>query len=372
MEYSWIENIDEFHSIAEEWDEAVRASGSYNPFLLSDFIVTWWKYYKDGLRLRIFVIRDSGKIAGGIPLCTKEKRGIYAFAKTLQHVGGDLANYTEPLYTRRDIPVFSMLKSALEGRKDWDTLYLPNVHFESTIMSECKDHVLQDSFMCNIIQDHMNMAIDFSSGKDRYMAGLPRKLRKDLRSKRRHAVREYGEISLRKISGPEEVGKFYDMHTRFSLDAFGRRGRRSNFEDERYLEFFKDLLIRLDRKGMIDAYALYAGNDVMAIIFGYRFGRGFNWVLTAFNYKFNHLRPGYLLIEELINELAKRGDTICNCYGYGSFYKDQWCNKKTPLCRFFMVRRSVRGFCYNALQAVETNLRSNKIAVSMVRKFKKA
>ena len=44
----WIENIDIFIKIKDDWDKAIDLSNTNNPFLLSDFIINWWKiYYKD-------------------------------------------------------------------------------------------------------------------------------------------------------------------------------------------------------------------------------------------------------------------------------------------------------------------------------------
>jgi hypothetical protein len=90
MECLWIEDIRQFQDIAQEWDEAIVVSGADNPFLLSDFIESWWKYYSKKRRLSIFAIYDRGQIVAGIPLCAKRIH----LRKTLTHIGGCDANVT--------------------------------------------------------------------------------------------------------------------------------------------------------------------------------------------------------------------------------------------------------------------------------------
>jgi CelD/BcsL family acetyltransferase involved in cellulose biosynthesis len=371
MQYRWIENIDEFRGISKEWDDALAVSGIDNTFLSSDFIIIWWIHFGDNRKLRIFVTFNDGKITGGIPLYLDRGPGAYRFFNILSYVGMGLANYTEPLYADARIGVFRALKSALDGRKGWDALYLPEVRSCSALISEYKHPAQDKRSACFAFQDHMNMSIDISSGRESYMKAVGnRRLREDLRSRRRRAAAECGDLLLKKITGQAEIGRAFDMYAEFSLEAFDRRNRRSNFADERQRSFFRELLVALERKDRIDSYALTAGDAVLAVIFGYRSGKNFNWALTAFNYNYSHLRPGCLLTEELVNEMERRGQSVCNCYGYGSFYKNQWCNSLTPLHRFVMIRKSLKGMIYKTIFNAENSMRSNKTAVSLVRRLK--
>ncbi len=372
MRYHWIEDIEEFCKIAREWDEALAASTGYNPFLFSDFIITWWKYFNDNYALRIFVVYDGGKIAGGIPLYIKQHGLRRLGIRIMYYLGGALANYTEPFCAEPGTEILALFTEALNEKTDWDAVYLPNVRSENRLMSDYQECGDIKRFIIRAIQDHYNLSIDLSAGKERYMASISGKLKKDLRQKRKHAIKDYGEVRLESIKGREEVARYFDIYTGFSLNTFDERNRKSSFTDKRYGDFFKDFLLIMEQKDRLDTYALFAGDKILAVIFGYRSGPGFNWALTSFNYEYKYVRPGYLLIEELINEVIRRGGTFCNCYGYESFYKSQWCNKRGPLFRFIIMRRSLGGFCYMMYQDLEKLLRSNRIVVGAVRKIKQA
>lgn len=372
MKCRWIENIKEFQDIAPLWDKALIASGSYNPFLLSDFIITWWKHYGEDHGLCIFVVYKDERVVGGIPLYI-QKGGIReGFASVMRYIGGVMANYTEPLYAEGGLNLLALLIESLAERRDCDALHLTDIRGENRLISEYQNHLSDRRFSLYAPEDHINFAIDLSIGKDNYMRTLPKKLKQDLRAKRKHLIKNYGELKFKEIKEKNEIEHYFDLYIDFSIRAFKSRNIKSSFQNLKYTAFFKEFLVLMSERQRLDAHALLAGDKILAITFGYRFGKGYNWILTAFNYEFRYFRPGYLLTEELIDEVCKRGETNFNWYGHGGFYKKQWCNRQAPLCQFFLIKRTPRGLRYKMLKRTEIALRSNEHLMNLARKLKKA
>lgn len=361
MNYHWIENIRDFHNISQKWDQLLLASGSDNPFLLSDFIITWWKYYHPGKYLRILVIDDGNKIIGGIPLYLRNESWKRGFLKTLYYIGDGAANYTEPLFLpSKDFwPIFL---NALESKKDWNLLHLFNVRGQSNLVKEFNPKLLNSKTSVRLIQDHLNWAIDLSGGIENYFKRLSKKLRRDLNSRRRRASQEYGEIRLKEIKDVEELKSYFDLYGQFSRKSFNARNERSAFNNYAYVQFFKDFLILMHRNQRLYAHVLCSGDKVFAISFGYKLGKGFNWALTAYDYDYRSIRPGYLLIEELIKEVSSWGEIYYNWYGYHKFYKTQWCNIIEPLYRIKVFKKNIYT---DSLHYIEENVR--RIRQSYVR-----
>jgi CelD/BcsL family acetyltransferase involved in cellulose biosynthesis len=268
------------------------------------------------------------------------------FANILRYIGDSAANYTEPLYAGKEASLLPELIRALSGRKEWDVLYLPDIRERGRILDEIKGNGHCKEIDIAVTCDHMNYAIDLSKGLDKYMSSLSPKLKRDLRSKRKHLKDKCGAITLETAAEEKEVGNVVGLYKKFSKDAFAARNRRSNFENDRYADFFGEFLVRMEKAGRLDAHMLKAGDTALAISFAYRFGRGFNWVLTAFNYEYKYYRPGYILIEELMKEICARGETYYNWYGHGRFYKDQLCNLLEPLYKIIVVRKALKGSSY--------------------------
>lgn len=370
--YKWIKNIGEFQAIAPEWDNALIKSGEYNPFLLADFIITWWKYFGRGLNLYFFVAFDNEEIIGGIPLYLKIAGYRQCRAGILRYIGDSAANYTEPLYAAKKPFFLSLFKQALEETRGWDIVYLPELREDNLLMQEYRNNPRPDKkFICYTILDHFNWAIDLSAGKETYLRTISRDLLNDLRVKRNHAIKTIGPLKLVAIKGDDGVSRYFDVYAKFSVQAFKDRSRNSNFENNRYVDFFREFLLDMEDKNMLDTHVLFAGDTILAISFAYRFGKGFNWVLTGFNYEYKYLRPGYLLIEALLEEILQRKETYFNWYGYERLLKRQWCNCKEPLYRFYLTRRSFKTFCFRNLQRLEQVIRQNKIIFDAISRIKK-
>ncbi len=95
---------------------------------------------------------------------------------------------------------------------------------------------------------------------------------------------------------------------------------------------------------------------MIALTYGYRFGKGFNCVLTSFDYDYKHIRPGYLLIEEMLKEIEAKGETFYNWYGGERFYKHQVCNQIDPLYSIILYRTLL----HKKVDGIVTGLRKIK------------
>jgi len=263
------------------------------------------------------------------------------------------------------------LNDSLRQCDGWDALYLPDVRRENCLLRDYFSAKNNKPFPCFVNSDHFNWAIDLSLGGEKYIKSLSKKMMRDLRAKRKHALRDYGQLNLVRKHGEQEIGKYFEVYRQFSCQAFKNRDKHSTLEDSQYTGFFKDFLIYMDRQNRLYCHVLFGGKTILAISFAYKFGKGFNWVLTGFNYDCKYIRPGYLLIEELLKEVLAHNETYYNWYGYERFYKEQWCNVKEPLYRFFLIKQSFRGYAYKCIHAIESSLRRNHRLMQLARKIKK-
>jgi CelD/BcsL family acetyltransferase involved in cellulose biosynthesis len=223
-----------------------------------------------------------------------------------------------------------------------------------------------------LIRDHANWGVDLSSGLQQYLDTVSWKLKKDLRAKRKHVLKDFGAISLKEISGEEPVRKYFDIYAGFARNAFAERKRKNSVEDDNYASFLKDLMVAMEKTGRLAAYALLAGDRTVAVNFGYRSDKGFDWVLTSFDYELKYFRPGYILMEEQLKHIYGKGGTYCNMYGHDRFFKEQWANDQKPLYKLFLIRRTLRGGCYSVIRRAENALRSNPAMVRLARRLKRA
>jgi len=353
MRAQWIKSQSEFESISQKWDELLVQTDPTNPFLSSHFILTWWKHYKDRYGIKILVLYEGYDLVAGLPLYEDCFSFPFQSIRFLYYLGGAVANYTEPLVKGRRPDYLGALFQWLHTEKTWDILHFKNVrHGHPLIEFSIKN---SSSF---VIQGHMNWAVDLSQGVDSYFKSRSKKLLKDLRSKRKQLIREYGAISLLSISGEDKIKEHLKIYRDCSVQSFYSRAQKNNFEDMLYFNFFQDFLILMEQKRKLRAYILKAGAKILALSFNLQLPNGFHWLLTGFNQEFHHFRPGYILTEETIRMLENEKQAYYNWYGHESFFKLQWCNKIEPLYRIKMVRKSLFNYgCHYA----EELLRSNSV-----------
>lgn len=362
MEYRCIIEINKFKDIAGQWDKALIASGEDNPFLLSDFIVTWWKYYHAGKKLIIFTGYDNGRLVCGIPLCIVRKGA----RNILGHVGAHTANLTHYFSLKEGFNFMENLLVSLRDNREWDILVLDRVLDSNAIISQCRD-LSSDRIRCHINNAGFDGIIDLTRGYDFVMHNLSDRLRRYLQSGKKKALL-MGELRLQVVSGSQGVRRIFSEFRDMSIRSFRARGALSAFERNEYSDFFAELLEVFSANVRLDAHRLCAGDNTLAISFAYRFGKGFKWVLTAFNPDFSGLRPGHILIDALIQEAIAKGDPYFDMYYGGElFYKQQWCNKMLPLKKVTVYRDNLLNRLYIGL---ENGLRSNRLVMYPAKKIR--
>jgi len=361
----WIEDIEEFKQIAGQWDEALEKSGSENPFLLSDFILTWWKHYRRASALRIFLLYDGDGITGGVPF-VMGKNGY------LVYVGGVWANYTEVLSTGDGGLVWDALLEALNVSKEWESVRLPRVRKSGLLdMSRMGRFANLSVRACfSDLSYLIKVPVDFSG----YADTLPKKLRYHVRRSEK-GFSLMGRLELTTREDCSGADKLFDRFVRMSRDSLKARNERSNFEDERVCVFFRDIVNTMCLAGYLCAHALELDGEPVAIHLGYCVGRNFNYVLPAFDIRYAELNPGHLLIYKLIELSAKRGNEYFDMYSGGSLYKRQWSDVRQEVFTVEIWRNtfanSIRKKLHYGLSAAKQAVKNNRKAYDLVKRLKK-
>lgn len=339
MDYKWITDMKDFENIREEWDRAIIASNLDNPFLLSDILMCWWNYYGASKRLMILACFENTVLSAGLPLYIETagiKRGKINY---MWYVGGSAANHTEPFFQEGCFGRFQETLLLALNKKDWDILILPKSRENvAKLFGEANYDILR----VEIKQDGSEGLIRTNTDVDSYLQMIPKRLRRYVRNCRA-AIQKTREVALEQIEH-DKVTEMYELYVKFSKESFLDRRQNSAFEDVRNIQFFRNLLLRLSERGFLEAHILRFGNQVAAISFAYRFGKGFKWILTAYNYQFKEFRPGHILIYELLKTSLEKGDPYFNMYyGGDSYYKSQWCNSFDPLYKISIFNQTLKG-----------------------------
>lgn len=324
MDYYWITNINEFEEIAKEWDKTLIASSEDNPFLLSDFILTWWKYYSQNLKLRILVFRKNRDIIGGLPLC-QYKNG------SIEHIGGINANYTEFLSLKDNPSLWGIFFGALQQIEDWRCVSIKR--FRKSKLDSAELELVaskQKDFLFNVDKSDYTYLINIPETSENYIKGLSMNLRYFIRRSERR-LSKLGRLDFFSLKDRNQIDDLCSKYIELSRDSFKRRNRQSTFEDKTYCMFFKELINKSYNAGYLDANVLKLNDRIIAIHFGYSIGNNLNYVFPTFDMDFAYLKPGYLLITKLVELGSIRKNRLLDLYVGWRRYKEELCDYKEEI-----------------------------------------
>ena len=344
MESSWIHDLKDFLKIRDDWDLALETSEADNPFLLSEFIVTWWQINHQGNDLCIFILKNNEKIFAGFPLYISRNTTSSFGLKRIQQIGDNFANLTEPFsIVELDKFEFHFINS-LKKLKNWEFLDLPRIR--SGFFERYREKNKVAGLRMIVFKDNLNASIIIDRNSEDYLMTVSSNLRNNVRKARKKA-KKLGEIVLNKIEAIKDIENLYNKFILFSIESRHNRGSSSEFIDKMKQEFTKKLLIRFSSKGLLDAHALFFGETLAAISFGFRYKKGFKWIFTSYNPDLHNISPGHTLIFELVNYCYQRGDSYFDTYAGGQvFYKKQWCNKFDSLYHFMIFNNNIKAILY--------------------------
>ncbi len=373
MEYRWITEINKFQEIAAQWDEALLFSKEDNPFLLSTFLLAWWKYYSASLKFRAFVLYDDKNIVGGLPLC-ENKNGY------LEYPGGITANYTEVMSLKKSQDLWKYLLEALSRLEGWRCVRLDRIRKSRLNADRINSAVLgQKNILLDLHRSEYSYSINIPENFSDYIRVLPKKLRYYIR-RSESEFSKLGKISLCPFKDYDEISALTDTYISFSRSSFKKRNNQSAFENKTYCLFFKELISRMYQSGYLDVKALKLNGRIIAIHFGYSLGNNLNYVFPAFDIAFADLNPGHLLIYKLIELGAKRKNKIFDFYTGYSFYKKQWSDVKEevfsldirPNCFSgkieSIIARQIRSS--SIINKSRESIRNSKVLMPLARKIK--
>lgn len=325
----WIASAAELRARASDWDQAVRASGLDEPYLLSDFLLTWLRHYGDGRELRMALVLVDGELAGGLPLYA-ERRGRKLW---LRYPGADdhaLANRTN-LFAARDFAlVVEAVVGALAERRDWQMLELPRLYLDQARLARLRAVLARHGLLLLHEQSFPGYRIDVPASFDEFLRERPKGFRNKLRRAERRAAEE-GELVLEEVSGEEALRALLADYVAMSRASHAARGGRSSFEDERLCAFFADLLVRFDSLGLAHAHGLRLAGRRIAIGLGFSSTGNLNDVLTTFDPSAAEVMPGNLMTRAQLQLAIERGMPRIDFASGASPHKERWATRTEPV-----------------------------------------
>jgi CelD/BcsL family acetyltransferase involved in cellulose biosynthesis len=284
------------------WRALLRRDPTATIFATPEWHRVWWEEFHDGKDLYVLVLRAGNEVQAIAPLYRKREDG----KAVVRFVGGiDLTDYLGPICVPGCQPaVAEALLGWLAGPElDWDEFDAHNL----PVPAGFADHLVERGdalgFDFDLEQEETAALLPLPASWDDYLAGLPSKVRHELRRKRRRLEREHPDARVRRATAETleaDLKTFIEMHR-------GAQGLKGHFMRPEIATFFERMAHAFEPLGWLRLDLLEVGGRAIASTFGFELEGTFYLYNSAYEPDAARLSPGLVLVSELVRSSIELG-----------------------------------------------------------------
>lgn len=317
----------ELAALAPQWSALCRHQPHATPFQSPEWLLPWARQFarRD---LRAVTIRHCGRLIGLLPAYVyteprrRERHLLLLGAGTSDYLDGVFAPACTAEHIRAAL-------DALQSNADWDAAYFTQLHPESRLL-----HALEAA-----------PAIRAEPANSQSCARMPAVHLENLPTKIRQNVRYYGNRARRLGSlefhsaGVADCLKCFEIFRRLHSERWQHSGESGVLTDPRVIAWHRESLPLLARAGMLRLCTLTLNEEPIAAVYALidppaHPSPTLYVYLPAFSVRHAALRPGTLLLAQIIDQAAKEGVRTIDFLRGDEPYKHLWHAESAPTFGF--------------------------------------
>lgn len=311
MEIVFSEDARDF--VRRDWSALVTADPAGTFFHLPGYLKLYWEEFAERPEhLLLAFAEQDGVQVGAVAF---ERIG-----ETLRFLGGtEVTDYMGPVAVPElQATVAKELLAALDRRDDWVSADLRGLPEDRAWLGLLAEAAAAQGFSVELLDDQNGVApfLPLPGSYEAYLAGLPAKLRHEIRRKARKLATEAGPYHVA-LARPETLRAYLDRFVELHRSSEGPKGV---FMQPGMEIFFRRLGEAFLPRGIFNLTFLEIGEEKVAGTIGFRFEGTFYLYNSAFDRAWQHLAPGMVLVAEDIRIAIEAGcggfDLLKGDYAY--------------------------------------------------------
>ena len=328
MKVELVRDEGNFFSLKPEWDALHVETGSKNPFTTFGWCATWWKHFRDGRELRIFVLLDGGKMRGILPFILTPLLPGKLPPRRLELPGIALADW-EDLLLHPDTGMrgaqVDLLFDYLAGHpRLWDWLYLKRIFEQDGPASIFLERAKRrDDLSAFVLPSEEHPYIPVEGSWEDYLAKRSGKQRYNLRRAHKLLDKE-GAVEFVQIRDPDEIDS-----TLRAIDDISRKSQKfekgmSLLPDARHRAFFLDLAGDFLPRGWMSIWQLKVDGKTVGCEFSFVFRGKYYGYYIDFDPAYSRSSPGLILLGNVIKYSFDNRLSEFHLGAGGGLHKNMW------------------------------------------------
>ncbi|AGW13468.1 GNAT family N-acetyltransferase [Megalodesulfovibrio gigas] len=271
-----ITSLDEFESLAQEWDRLVLASRFPTPMLLHDWASCWLRTVGKAYAPAVIAVWESDQLAAVAPLCRRRLHlgpvpALHEL-RTLGAAGVSGMYFDFPVHAQASKHARQALLQALHQMPQWHRLRLERMTPGSQLLDACQHGTLFGDTVTECRQDVPCPVLPLPDTMAELEAGMDPVFRAILRRKNlkiapsRHAVAFVPAIPAETLDA--DLTRLFQVHTA----RWTHMGHAGEFANADRTQFFIDLAHRLHAKGWLRFSKLLLDGEGHCFVYGVQLG----------------------------------------------------------------------------------------------------
>lgn len=341
-----IATIDEFRNSRDAWDKLALSMRYPMVFCTWEWIYTWWENFSAKNTLVIIFIHDEAELKGILPLFAYRaffKQG-WAIGRILSYCGTTdvYPDHLDIICADRDTQECMTAISRFLSMEycAWDVIHIPLITEDSALAAWMKTE--RFPFKASLNQVSVAPYIPLADDFERYIGGLDRKMRYNLRSRRKKLYEQHRFGYLRCLPSEENEG----LNALFHLHELraNKKAIVSTFKGDRIRAFHDCLVDRMRDKGWISLSLLRNETDTIAASYNFLFGNRVFSYQKASDPAWGQFGPGNVILLECIDNAFSQGFEEYNLLQGNETYKYDWTSRARPLLTANIFNSTVGGW----------------------------
>jgi len=271
-----IQDTEQFRVLKDDWNQLVENSAHPQPFLLWEWIFTWWEVYaKSSYQLTILTVYEDEKLVAIAPFYIDNspillKGRLKMLGEGEAYEDEVVSHYPDviTLSEYREPVVDALVEYLLSHESSWSFGQFRFMLGNSVLNDMQKKLAAQyDHYTVN---NSKSYAIELPQTPEEYVASLSRSMRKQYRS-RLNRMEKSGEIKILSAHEFDDPHEALEILERLHRARWDTRSVGCIFDSIAFKTFHKTLLNRLLDQGIIDIRVMYHNGEAVAAVHNFNF-----------------------------------------------------------------------------------------------------
>jgi CelD/BcsL family acetyltransferase involved in cellulose biosynthesis len=306
-----IGRIDGFEDIDAEW--APLAEASANVFGTPEWLTTWWRHFGDDQELRLYTVRDEGRLVAVLPLVLWRRRS----PRVLRFAGHGPSDVMGPICAPADRPVAAAALDRVLGNGDWDVLLAERLASPDLLPDTLRERELKREASPRLV-------ISGASWDD-YLAARTSNFRQQARRRERKLAKEH-HISFRLAEDPNRLDA--DLEDLFWLHNQRWEGY-SGALLERRAAFHREFAHTAFERGWLRLWLLELDGRTVAAWYGLRYAGRDLYYQAGRDPDYDRQAVGFVLMVHSVREAFHDGMDEYDFLRGGHAYKGRFTDDDT-------------------------------------------